>query len=116
GHIQSNGFRIVRNFLASPPPYSRSRRQCFNAASLPAITKRSVPVDPDVAALCCGAGAAVVDAAVKNNACSYAGSNRGIENVSVAAAGAPFCFSKRGGIRVVVDLHGNAIRTAHLFG
>ena len=81
----------------------------FDAAAFAAAAVRAVEIDGYVAAFAGRAGAAVVDAAIEDQACADAGAERDVENVFVACAGAPGGFGQRGGIAVIAQLDGKFV-------
>lgn len=68
-----------------------------------------------MSALACGAGASVINGAVKNDARADAGSNRGIENLLVATRRSPTGFCESSGICVIINFDLDGMQFLHGF-
>src|SRR5258708_10692078 len=83
GYFHKERFAILREFLPCTPGDRGTRRQRFNAAALPAIAKRTAAVDPEMAAFRCSPRPSMINAAVKNDSCTDAGTNACVRPLSI---------------------------------
>src|SRR5258708_26082366 len=104
-HFQKDGGWILREFLAGPSGDRGACRQCFDAATFPAITDRTVPIDPDMSAFRRGARLPLINAAVKNDSAANAGANGGTKDISVTTPCTPLHCRHSRSTRPLVASH-----------